>query len=145
VRYRRSNEGLAIRKRQCATTRREEPICRPVGEEERSFQSCPVVPLSPAESLLCAANDRESQRAIRERTKHQIETLERRVQELESGEAYQRLESVVREREELRAENEDIKARLTSVLAIVQPILGIGIGIGAASSTSLSWSDSSSG
>ena len=101
--------------------------------------------MSPAESLLCAANDRESQRAIRERTKHQIETLERRVQELESGEAYQRLESVVREREELRAENEDIKARLTSVLAIVQPILGIGIGIGAASSTSLSWSDSSSG
>lgn len=78
---------------------------------------------SPAD-LSASANDRDSQRAIRERTKHQIESLERRVRELESGEAYQRLEAVVQEREVLRAENEDIKSRLASVLAVVQSILG---------------------
>jgi len=69
------------------------------------------------------ANDRESQRAIRERTKRQIETLESRVKELESGEAYQRLHAIVKEKEALQAENDEIRTRLTSVLSILQPIV----------------------
>lgn len=69
------------------------------------------------------ANDRESQRAIRERTKKQIETLESRVKELESGEAYQRLHAIIKEKEVLQVENEEIRSRLASVLSILQPIV----------------------
>lgn len=70
------------------------------------------------------ANDREAQRAIRERTKGQIETLERRIQELTSQQPYQDLQHVIRQKEFVEAENDDIKRRLASVLSIIQPMLG---------------------
>jgi len=79
--------------------------------------------LSAAQLEKKRANDRDSQRAIRERTKRQIETLETRVRELESGEAYQQLHAIVKEKEALLVENEEIKSRLASVLAILQPIV----------------------
>ena len=69
-------------------------------------------------------NDREAQRAIRERTKNQIEALEMRVKELESGQAYQQMQELRRERDELQAENEKIKASLIRVQALIQPLLG---------------------
>jgi hypothetical protein len=63
-------------------------------------------------------------RAIRERTKAQIETLERRIHELSSQQPYQELQHVLRQKEAIEAENIDIKKRLASVLSMIQPVLG---------------------
>lgn len=79
--------------------------------------------LTPAQLAKKRANDRDSQRAIRERTKKQIETLESRINELESGTAYQQLDTIIKEKEALQAENDEIRAKLASVLAILQPII----------------------
>lgn len=70
------------------------------------------------------ANDREAQRAIRERTKTQIETLERRIQDLTSQQPYQELQSVLRQKDAVQTENDEIRRRLASVLSIIQPIVG---------------------
>ena len=70
------------------------------------------------------ANDREAQRAIRERTKAQIETLERRIQELTAQQPYQELQLVIRQKDAIQAENQEIKRRLTSILHIIQPLVG---------------------
>lgn len=80
--------------------------------------------LTPDQLAKKRANDREAQRAIRERTKGQIETLERRIHELTSQQPYQDLQNVVRQKEMVEAENEDIKRRLNSVLSIIQPLIG---------------------
>lgn len=72
-------------------------------------------------------NDREAQRAIRERTKNQIEALEQKVRELESGQAYRQLQDLIHEKAALRAENEELRQRLESVLAIVEPALGMSL------------------
>ena len=99
----------------------------------RKRRSSPTVPttgsrgvanLTPEQLAKKRANDREAQRAIRERTKGQIESLERRIQELTSQQPYQELQHVIRQKELVEAENEEIKKRLTSVLAIVQPLIG---------------------
>jgi hypothetical protein len=63
-------------------------------------------------------------RAIRERTKNQIETLERKIRELTSQQPYQELQHVLRQKEAVEAENVDIKKRLASVLSMIQPVLG---------------------
>jgi FtsZ-binding cell division protein ZapB len=68
--------------------------------------------------------DREAQRAIRERTKNQIDTLERRIQELTSQQPYQELQSVLRAKEAVEQENADIKRRLAGIVAMLQPIIG---------------------
>ena len=66
-------------------------------------------------------NDRDAQRAIRERTKHTIESLQRRVQELESGQGYGDYGMIIQERDALRAENQSLRDRLTSVLKVLNP------------------------
>lgn len=83
-----------------------------------------VANLTPDQLAKKRANDREAQRAIRERTKGQIETLERKIQELTSQQPYQDLQHVIRQKEFVEAENEDIKRRLASVMSIIQPLLG---------------------
>lgn len=83
-----------------------------------------VANLTPAQLEKKRANDREAQRAIRERTKNQIETLERRIGELTSQQPYQELQHVLRQKELVEAENVDIKKRLASVLALIQPVMG---------------------
>ena len=92
-----------------------------------------VANLTPEQLNKKRANDREAQRAIRERTKGQIESLERRIQELTSQQPYQELQHAVRQKELVEAENEEIKKRLNSVLAIIQPMVGghgiVGTGI----------------
>lgn len=70
------------------------------------------------------ANDREAQRAIRERTKQQIENLERRIQELTSQQPYQELQAVIRQKDAIQAENDEIRRRLASIMSIIQPIVG---------------------
>lgn len=82
-----------------------------------------VASLTPEQLAKKRANDREAQRAIRERTKGQIESLERKIQELTSQQPYQDLQNVIRAKELVEAENEDIKRRLNQVLTIIQPLL----------------------
>ncbi|OCK80496.1 hypothetical protein K432DRAFT_393016 [Lepidopterella palustris CBS 459.81] len=82
-----------------------------------------VANLTPEQLARKRANDREAQRAIRERTKNQIDRLNTRIRELESQQPYHELQVVLRQKEAIQAENEDIKKRLASVLSIIQPIL----------------------
>lgn len=70
------------------------------------------------------STDREAQRAIRERTKSQIETLERRISDLTSQKPYQELQAVIRSKEAVEQENADIKRRLTGVINMLQPLIG---------------------
>ena len=83
-----------------------------------------VASLTPDQLAKKRANDREAQRAIRERTKAQIETLERRIHELTSQQPYQELQEVIRQKDAIQAENVEIKRRLTSILHIIQPLVG---------------------
>lgn len=88
-----------------------------------------VANLTPEQLAKKRANDREAQRAIRERTKGQIEQLEKRIQELTAQRPYQELQDVVRQKRLVEAENEDIRKRLASVMSILQPICGGALGI----------------
>ena len=83
-----------------------------------------VASLAPDQLAKKRANDRDAQRAIRERTKHRIEDLERKIQELTSQQPYQELQEVIRQKDAIQAENEDIRRRLASVMSIIQPIVG---------------------
>lgn len=83
-----------------------------------------VANLTPDQLAKKRANDREAQRAIRERTKNQIENLERKIRELTSQQPYQELQHVLRQKETVEAENVEIKKRLSTVLGLIQPILG---------------------
>lgn len=83
-----------------------------------------VATLTPDQLAKKRANDREAQRAIRERTKQQIEALERRIQELTAQQPYQELQNVIRQKDAIQAENEEIRRRLASIMSILQPIVG---------------------
>ncbi|KAF2762662.1 hypothetical protein EJ05DRAFT_432586 [Pseudovirgaria hyperparasitica] len=89
-----------------------------------SSSSRGVANLTPEQLQRKRANDREAQRAIRERTKQQIDRLNERIRELESQQPYNDLQVVVRQKEAIHAENDEIKRRLASVIAIIQPLLG---------------------
>lgn len=89
-----------------------------------SSSSRGVANLTPDQLAKKRANDREAQRAIRERTKNQIESLERKIRDLTSQQPYQELQHVLRQKEMVEAENADIKRRLASVLSLINPILG---------------------
>ena len=82
-----------------------------------------IANLTPEQLAKKRANDREAQRAIRERTKHQIESLENQIRELKCQQPYQDLQRVIRQKESVEAENVEIKRRLSSILDIVQPLL----------------------
>ena len=83
-----------------------------------------VANLTPEQLAKKRANDREAQRAIRERTKNQIENLERKIRDLTSQQPYQELQHVLRQKEIVEAENAEIKKRLASVLSLIQPVVG---------------------
>lgn len=89
-----------------------------------STSSRGVASLTPDQLAKKRANDREAQRAIRERTKRTIESLETKIRELESQQPYQELQAVIRQKNAIQAENEEIRRRLSSVVALIQPILG---------------------
>ncbi|OAA34971.1 hypothetical protein NOR_08211 [Metarhizium rileyi] len=82
-----------------------------------------VANLTPEQLAKKRANDREAQRAIRERTKNQIEALERRIQELTNQKPYQELQAVVRAKEAVEQENADIKRQLAGIIGILKPIV----------------------
>lgn len=98
-----------------------------VAGKKRKASSNPsrgVANLTPEQLSKKRANDREAQRAIRERTKAQIEALERRVVELTSQQPFQDLQAALKQTQAIQAENEEIKRRLASVISIIQPIVG---------------------
>jgi hypothetical protein len=82
-----------------------------------------VANLTPEQLARKRANDRQAQRAIRERTKTQIEALERKVRELSSQQPYQDIQKLVSERDKIMAENQDIKRRLSAMMNILQPLM----------------------
>lgn len=79
--------------------------------------------------LTSRAIDREAQRAIRERTKNQIQELERRIEELTNQKPYQELQAVVRAKEAVERENEDMRKRLADIVGLLQPMIGQSVGI----------------
>ncbi|KAI3327629.1 hypothetical protein HD806DRAFT_483423 [Xylariaceae sp. AK1471] len=98
-----------------------------------------VANLTPEQLVKKRANDREAQRAIRERTKNQIETLESRIRDLTSQQPYQELQKVIRQKEAVEAENAEIKARMASIVALIQPILSNHTAEGAYASPALTY------
>ncbi|KAJ9637692.1 hypothetical protein H2199_007182 [Coniosporium tulheliwenetii] len=92
--------------------------------ERPALSSRGVANLTPEQLARKRANDREAQRAIRERTKNQIERLNNRIHELESQQPYNELQTVLRQKEAVQAENDDLRQRLASIMSIVQPVLG---------------------
>ncbi|MCJ1281420.1 hypothetical protein MMC26_000739 [Xylographa opegraphella] len=82
-----------------------------------------IANLTPDQLAKKRANDREAQRAIRERTKLQIESLEREIRQLKSQKPYQDLQLVVQQKQAVEAEIVDLKRRLASVLHIIKPLV----------------------
>ncbi|KAF2468918.1 uncharacterized protein BDR25DRAFT_335262 [Lindgomyces ingoldianus] len=82
-----------------------------------------VANLTPEQLARKRANDREAQRAIRERTKNQIDRLNQRIRELENQQPYHDLQVVLLEKDAIRAENDDIRRRLEAVVSMLQPVL----------------------
>ena len=87
---------------------------------EGAASSRGVANLTPDQLAKKRANDREAQRAIRERTRNTIESLEKRIKELESQQPFQELQNVIRSRDAVMAENEDLKRRMHNILALAQ-------------------------
>jgi len=104
------------------------PSLDPSSDNNKKRRTIPgsrgVANLTPEQLAKKRANDREAQRAIRERTKNQIEGLEKKIRDLTQQQPYQELQHVMRQKELVEAENADIKKRLSSVLSLIQPILG---------------------
>ena len=94
-----------------------------------------VANLTPEQLNKKRANDREAQRAIRERTKGQIESLEKKIRDLTSQQPYKELQHALRQKELVESENEEIKRRLHAVLGIIEPITGGNRILGIASRT----------
>ncbi|PGH14590.1 hypothetical protein AJ79_02925 [Helicocarpus griseus UAMH5409] len=82
-----------------------------------------VAHLTPEQLAKKRANDREAQRAIRKRTKSQIESLEQRVRELTSQQPYQDLQAALSQKRAVEKENEVIRRMLASVVAMIQPVV----------------------
>lgn len=77
-----------------------------------------VANLTPDQLAKKRANDREAQRAIRERTRNTIDSLEQRIREFESQQPFQDLQRVVQERDRALAECEELRRRLGAVAGI---------------------------
>ncbi|KAL1606407.1 hypothetical protein SLS60_003810 [Paraconiothyrium brasiliense] len=95
----------------------------PAKKRRTATSSRGVANLTPEQLARKRANDREAQRAIRERTKNQIDALNRRIQDLESQQPYQNLQVVLREKDEVVAQLQDVRKRLESIVSIASPVL----------------------
>lgn len=83
-----------------------------------------VANLTPEQLAKKRANDRQAQRAIRERTKAHIDSLEQRVQELSSQKPFLDLQAALKQNEAIQAENREIRQALKAVMDIIQPLVG---------------------
>jgi TolA-binding protein len=77
-----------------------------------------VANLTPQQLERKRANDREAQRAIRERTKQQIDRLNEKIRELESAQPYRDLQAVISQKEAVEAENIEIKRQLAHFINV---------------------------
>jgi hypothetical protein len=78
-----------------------------------------VANLTPEQLQKKRANDREAQRAIRQRTKDTIDTLANRIKELENQQPFQELQKVVQERDRALQECEELKKKLATVASVI--------------------------
>ncbi|KAH8586770.1 hypothetical protein B0O99DRAFT_695180 [Bisporella sp. PMI_857] len=78
-----------------------------------------VTHLTKAQLARKRANDREAQRNIRARTKEHIETLEKRVKELESGGRSSSVERIIQRNEQLEEEVEELRTQLARTQSIL--------------------------
>ncbi|KAL8725802.1 MAG: hypothetical protein Q9166_007133 [cf. Caloplaca sp. 2 TL-2023] len=83
-----------------------------------------VANLTPEQLAKKRANDREAQRAIRERTKTQIESLEKKIRDLSNQQPQQELQTVLKQKQLVEAENVNIKKKLNAALSLLQPLVG---------------------
>ncbi|KAK4243940.1 AP-1-like transcription factor [Corynascus novoguineensis] len=82
-----------------------------------------VANLTPEQLERKRANDREAQRAIRERQRLRTEQYEREIANLKSTQPYQELQKAVRQKEAVEAELADLKRRMAAIMAMIQPVL----------------------
>jgi hypothetical protein len=82
-----------------------------------------VANLTPEQLAKKRANDRQAQRAIRERTKSHIDTLEQRVRELSSQKPFLDLQAALKQNEAIQAENREIRQGLKAILEVIQPLV----------------------
>lgn len=82
-----------------------------------------VANLTPDQLAKKRANDRQAQRAIRERTKTHIEALEQQVRDLSSQKPFLDLQAAVQHNERVRSENRELRQGLKAAMEIIQPLL----------------------
>ncbi|KAK3638344.1 hypothetical protein LTR56_013173 [Elasticomyces elasticus] len=96
------------------------------GSKKRKATGAPgsrgVANLTPEQLAKKRANDREAQRAIRERTRNTIANLEQRIRELESQQPFQELQRVIQERNDAVHECEALRQRLAQVAQVAQVV-----------------------
>ncbi|KAA8651781.1 hypothetical protein EYZ11_003978 [Aspergillus tanneri] len=83
-----------------------------------------VANLTPEQLAKKRANDRQAQRAIRERTKSHIDSLEQRVRELSSQKPFLDLQAALKQNELIQAENRELKQGLKAIMDIIHPLIG---------------------
>ncbi|KAL4900951.1 hypothetical protein BDW74DRAFT_160865 [Aspergillus multicolor] len=89
-----------------------------------STSSRGVANLTPDQLAKKRANDRQAQRAIRERTKTHIDSLEQRVRELSSQKPFLDLQAALKQNEAILAENRELRQGLRAIIDTIQPLLG---------------------
>ncbi|KAL4895875.1 hypothetical protein BDV59DRAFT_173315 [Aspergillus ambiguus] len=83
-----------------------------------------VANLTPEQLAKKRANDRQAQRAIRERTKAHIDALEQRVRDLSSQKPFLDLQAALKQNEALQAENRELRQGLKAIMDTIQPLVG---------------------
>ncbi|KAJ5752667.1 hypothetical protein N7520_009584 [Penicillium odoratum] len=82
-----------------------------------------VANLTPDQLAKKRANDRQAQRAIRERTKITIEALEQQVRDLSSQKPFLDLQAALQHNERIKKENRELRQGLQAAMDIIQPLL----------------------
>ncbi|KAK1754575.1 BZIP transcription factor [Echria macrotheca] len=82
-----------------------------------------VANLTPEQLAKKRANDREAQRAIRERQRLRTEHLEQEIRELKSQRPYQELQTALQQTAAVQAEVDGLKQVLTSIVAMIEPLI----------------------
>jgi hypothetical protein len=107
-----------------AGTKRKRPAAAAADGPGGSLSARGVANLTPEQLERKRANDREAQRAIRERTKTHIERLNARIKEFEQAQPYQELQAVVRQKEAVQQENDEMRRKMEQVMALLRPFVG---------------------
>lgn len=92
--------------------------------KQSSLSARGVANLTPEQLAKKRANDRQAQRAIRERTKVHIDALEQQVRDLSSQKPILDLQTALRQNDSVQAENRELRQKLQAVMDVVRPALG---------------------